>query len=191
MQKKKIEKFYDRTRRKLIMEIEPGTYAVASAGYLITQVIDKKQTGKDGFRFIITDGGMEVNARPLLYGSWHPFYFVSKQGEILSTEKNLLHLDPEKDLRIIAGRCCESGDCQCLDEQGHIVPRLMADPEIGDYVLVGGCGAYCASMSPYNYNSHLQAPELLLRPNGTILLIRKKQTLQQMVENEVSPGAIV
>ncbi|MBN2531842.1 MAG: diaminopimelate decarboxylase [Spirochaetales bacterium] len=186
--KKRIEEFYQRTHRKLILEIEPGTYVIASAGFLITRVIDKKQTGKDGFQFIITDGGMEVNARPLLYGSRHPFYLISKNGELLSSEYDLSRFNQANDLHVIAGRCCESGDSQCLDEHGHIVPRLMADPEIGDYAVIGSCGAYCASMSPFNYNSHTQAPEILLRTSGEMELIRKKQTLKQIVENEILPG---
>jgi len=51
--KKRIQEFYQRTGRKLRMEIEPGTYIVANSGYLVTRVIDKKQTGEDGFRFLV------------------------------------------------------------------------------------------------------------------------------------------
>ncbi|MBN1696544.1 MAG: diaminopimelate decarboxylase [Spirochaetales bacterium] len=183
--KQQIEAFGRRTGRKLRMEVEPGTYVIARAGYLVTRVIDFKQTGEDGFRFIVTDGGMETNARPLLYGSRHPFYIISRNGSLLSREEALEHLDPAFDRHIIVGRCCESGDSQCLDEHGHIVPRLMSKPEIGDIVVVGGCGAYCASMSPYNYNSHPQAPEVLLRKNGRLELIRKHQRLDQITENEL------
>jgi len=182
--KQRIEEFYERTGRKLVMEIEPGTYIMANAGYVITQVIDKKQTGPDGFEFLVLDGGMEVNARPLFYGSKHPFYVVSKKGELLSTEIDLSKLDPEKDLRIPSGRNCESGDCQSLDEHGSILPRLMANPAIGDYVAIGGTGAYCSSMAPHNYNSHEQAPEVLLRPDKSLEILRQRQTLKQITANE-------
>ncbi len=184
--KQKMEEFHRRTGRKLIMEIEPGTYIVANSGNLITRVIDKKQTGPDGFEFLVLDGGMEANARPLLYGSRHPFYVVSREGELLSSEFDLSAFDPENDLRVVVGRCCESGDSQSLDKLGNIVPRVMADPQIGDYVVIGGAGAYCASMTPFNYNSHVQALEVLLRPNGELQLIRKAQTLEQMTANELS-----
>ncbi|GBE20006.1 MAG TPA: diaminopimelate decarboxylase [Candidatus Pacearchaeota archaeon] len=183
--KNKIEEFYRETGRKLIMEIEPGTYIVANAGYLITKVIDKKQTGEDGFKFIITDGGMEVNSRPFIYGSQHPFYIISKDGEILSSENNLINLDSERDKHVIVGKCCESGDSQSLDNNGNIVPRIMADPKIGDYIVIGGCGAYCSSMTPFNYNSHRQVPEILLRENDELCLIRKRQSLNQITQNEV------
>ncbi len=183
--KNRFEEFYKRTGRKLTMEVEPGTFIVANAGYLVSTVLDIKQTGPDGFEFLILDGGMESNARPLLYGSRHPFYFVSKQGQLLSSEFDLNGFDNEKDLRVIVGRCCESGDSQCLDANGNIVPRVMAKPETGDFVIIGGTGAYCSSMSPYNYNSYIQAPEILLRTNGDMQIIRKPQTLEQMIENEL------
>jgi len=183
--KHRLEEFYKKTGRKLIMEVEPGTYIVANAGYLVSKVLDIKKTGPEGFEFLVLDGGMESNARPLLYGSRHPFYVVSKQGQLLSSEFDLSGFDKEKDLRVVVGRCCESGDSQCLDEKGNIIPRVMANPEIGDFVIIGGTGAYCSTMSPYNYNSYVQTSEILLRVNGDMQIIRKPQTLQQMVINEL------
>ncbi len=180
-----LEAFYQKTGRKLVMEIEPGTFMIANAGYLVTTVIDKKQTGEDGFRFLVLDGGMESNTRPLLYGSQHPFYVVAHDGEILSSEFDLYDLDPEQDQRVVVGRCCETGDSQCLDDHGHIVPRVMADPEIGDHVVIGGSGAYCSGMALHNYNSYSQTPEILFKVSGETQIVRKKQTVEQMIQNEV------
>jgi diaminopimelate decarboxylase len=177
--------FAARTGRKLHYSVEPGTYVVANAGYLVTQVLDRKWSGPDGFEFIVADGGMEANTRPLLYGSRHPFYVVSASGQLLSSEFDLDEARPELDHRVLVGRCCESGDSQSLDQHGHIIPRLMADPQVGDLVVVGGAGAYCSAMSPFNYNSHVQAPEVLLRTDGTLRVIRRRQTLDQLLENEV------
>lgn len=182
----KISDFARKTGRELTMEIEPGTYPVANSGYLVTKVIDKKRTGPDGFEFLVLDGGMEVNTRPLLYGSEHPFYIVSSSGKLLSAETDLSSLDLEKDQRVVVGRCCESGDSQSLDETGHIIPRIMANPNIGDFVIVGGCGAYCSTMTPFNYNSHTQAPEIMLDREGTLKIIRHPQALHQITQNEVS-----
>jgi diaminopimelate decarboxylase len=178
--------FAARTGRRLHYSVEPGTYVVANAGYLVTQVLDRKWSGPDGFEFIVADGGMEANTRPLLYGSRHPFYVVSASGQLLSSEFDLDEGRPELDHRVLVGRCCESGDSQSLDQHGHIIPRLMADPQVGDLVVVGGCGAYCSAMSPFNYNSHVQAPEGLLRLDGSLRVIRRRQTLEQLLENEQS-----
>lgn len=178
----KVQAFFHRTGRKLHMEIEPGTYIMANSGYVITEVTDKKQTGEDGFNFVLVNGGMEISTRPLLYGSRHPFYVVSQKGELLSSEFDL----PVGDYRAaIIGRCCESGDSQSLDEQGLTLTRKMAEPQLGDYVVIGGTGAYCSAMSPFNYNSHVQIPELMFSSQGGLRLIRKRQSLEQIVENEI------
>ena len=180
--KEKIEEFFQKTGRKLKMEVEPGTFIVAASGFVITTVIDKKKTGDGGFNFLILDGGMEVITRPLLYGSRHPFYVVSKAGALLSSE---FGEKPGSGYRaILAGRCCESGDSQCLDSDGLTVERDMAEPETGDFIAIGGAGAYCSAMTLINYNSHVQAPELLYTCAGELKVIRKRQTLEQMLVNE-------
>lgn len=182
--KMRLIQFYEKTGRKLNMEIEPGTYVTANSGYAVTSVIDKKKTGNDGFNFILVNGGMEINARPLLYASRHPFYIVSQKGGLLSSEfDESSYIDGYE--AVIVGRCCESGDSQCLNNEGLSIPRRMSEPNIGDFVVIGGTGAYCSSMAPMNYNSHVQAAELLFLNDGSLKEIRKRQTLDQIVENEI------
>lgn len=174
--KEKIEAFYQDTGKKLKMEIEPGTFIMANSGFLITKVMEVKDTGS--VEYVITDGGMEVNPRPLLYGSKHPFYLISKEGVLLSSE-----FDKNRyPLRAHAGKCCESGDSQSLNETGDIILRKMAKPERGDYFVIGGWGAYSDELSS-NYNSHLKIPIFLLH-QGTWLKLRKRQTLKDLTKNE-------
>ena len=66
-----------------------------------------------------------------------------------------------------------------------IAERLMGDVSIGDYVVIEGSGAYCAGMSSKNYNSFPEAPEVMKRVGGDVALIRRKQTLDQILVNEV------
>lgn len=179
----RIRDFYERTGRKLIVEVEPGTYLMANSGFLVTSVIDRKRTGEEGFDFIVTDGGMEVNTRPLLYGSRHPFYVLSHDGNVLSDEFTDSNMGKQK--CIVVGRCCESGDSQSLNEDGTIAPRMMVKPLVGDFVVIGGAGAYCSSMSPFNYNSHVQCPEMMYRSDSSLQLIRRRQTLAQICQNEL------
>ena len=213
--KEQITAFYKKTKRKLKMEIEPGTFIVANSGYAVTRVVDKKRTARSNF--IITDGGMEINSRPLLYGSRHPVYIISGDGAAVKSSEfdsdcfggansaggagGADGADGSDGIggadgagwadgaggysAVVAGKCCESGDCQTLDMDGHAVPRLMAEPEIGDLAVIGGVGAYCSSMAPFNYNSHPQIPEVLFASDGGLRLIRKRQTLEQILENEV------
>jgi diaminopimelate decarboxylase len=183
---KRLREFSKRTGRELIMEIEPGNYVVANSGFLVTKVIDKKRTGPNGFEFLVLDGGMEVNSRPLLYGSRHPFYTFGSDGFLKSSEFDLGGLDPINDQRVVVGRCCESGDSQSLDKGHNIVPRVIANLEIGDYVVIGAVGAYCSTMTPINYNSHTQAPEILVGTDSRLDLIRGSQSLDQVIQNERS-----
>ena len=52
-------------------------------------------------------------------------------------------------------------------------------------MVVGGAGAYCAAMSTINYNSYPQAPEVMLRPDGALELLRRRQGLETIWANEI------
>ncbi len=170
--KRRFSEFRAKTGRALSVAIEPGTFIMANAGYLIASVVDIKSSGPDGFQFIVLDAGMESSTRPLLYGSRHPFYVIDAQGQLLSSE--FKPNDAERPLLpcVVVGRCCETGDCQTLDDRGHVAPRQLALPQAGDLVVIGGAGAYCSSMSLGNYNSYLLPPEVLLTSSGQLLPMR-------------------
>ena len=178
----RIKEFKDATGRQLQMEIEPGTFVVANSGHIITRIIDKKLTNE--LNFLIVDGGMELLTRPLLYGSEHPIAIVRQDGTLLSSEYDG---KPQAGLKSfgIVGRCCESGDSVRLDGDGNIVPVLIAEPEIGDYVVIGGTGAYSESMSPENYNSHRKPGAVMKTRSGELVQIRKKQVREQIYQNEL------
>ncbi|MBI4213692.1 MAG: hypothetical protein HY534_05215 [Chloroflexi bacterium] len=40
-------------------------------------------------------------------------------------------------------------------------------------------------MSTINYNSYPQAPEVMLEPDGNLRLLRRRQTLAQIWQNEL------
>ena len=68
--------------------------------------------------------------------------------------------------------------------------RSGQQPEsrIGDLILLGGAGAYCSSMAAKNYNSFPEVPEVMICRDGSVELIRKRQTLDQVMQNEVLPS---
>ena len=51
--------------------------------------------------------------------------------------------------------------------------------------MIDGAGAYCSGMPAKNYNSFPEVPEVMVRESGEIALIRKRQTLDQVFQNEV------
>jgi diaminopimelate decarboxylase len=55
---------------KVSLEIEPGRYLVAEAGYLVTEIRAIKRMGAN--TFYLVDAGFNNLARPILYGSHHP-----------------------------------------------------------------------------------------------------------------------
>jgi diaminopimelate decarboxylase len=165
--------FRDRDARALHLELEPGTYLVASAGYVVATCVDVVDTGRDGYRFAKLDTGMPEVTRPSLYGAQHPIWVLA-EGR------------PEADV-VFVGPCCESGDIltPAPGDPEALAPRRVPHPQIGDLVIVGGAGAYCAAMATINYNSYPQAPEVMLEPDGTLRLLRRRQTLEQVWTNEV------
>lgn len=165
--------FRDRDGRALHLEIEPGTYLVANAGWVVATCVDVVDTGRDGYRFAKLDTGMTEVTRPSLYGAQHPI-------EVLAEGRD------EVDV-VFVGPCCESGDIltPAPGDPEALAPRRVPRPQIGDLVLVGGAGAYCAAMSTINYNSYPQAPEVMLEPDGTLRPLRRRQRLEQVWENEL------
>jgi len=168
-----LEGFREREGRSLHLEIEPGTYLVAPAGAVLATCIDVVDTGRDGYVFAKLDTGMTEVARPAMYGAQHPV-------DVLATGR-------EPAAVVFVGPCCESGDIltPAPADPETLAPRWVPRPQVGDLVIIGGSGAYCAAMSMVNYNSYPQAPEIMLEPDGRLRLLRERQTLDQMLANEV------
>ncbi|CAN0339063.1 unnamed protein product, partial [Phaeothamnion confervicola] len=90
---------------------------------------------------------------------------------------------------VVVGHCCESGDLltPAPGAPDDIAERRLAVAEIGDLCVVEGCGAYVSGMSAKNYNSFPEAPEALIDESGAIHVIRRRQRLDQIFQNEVAP----
>ena len=169
-----IADFAKKTGRKLAFEIEPGTFLVANCAAVLARIQDVCDTGDGGYEFVKLDTGMTEILRPSIYGAQHPISIIQKTP-----------CDEVKSY-IVSGHCCESGDILTpapSDPEG-LSPRPMAKATIGDLCVIGGAGAYCSSMSTVNYNSYPAAPEVMLMPDGSTALMRKRQTLEQIVQNE-------
>lgn len=167
--------FNQKHGRRLHLEIEPGTSLIANCGSLVSEIIDIVNTGKNGYTFIKLNTGMDANTRPSLYGARHPLVVVGR-------EQNNSEQFQEY---VVVGHCCESGDLFTQKMGGDLETRLLQKANIGDYMVMEGVGAYCAGMSTKNYNSFPETPEVLLEENGNFRLIRKRQTLEQIMENEI------
>jgi diaminopimelate decarboxylase len=174
-----FETFAAKHKRKLHLEVEPGTWLAAHAGALLATVMDAVDTGPEGHRFLKIDSGMTDILRPSIYGAQHP---------VCAVPADATHREEEYDY-LIAGHCCESGDI-LTPEPGNpegLCTRRLPETRIGDLLVIDAAGAYCSAMAVANYNSFPQCAEVLLRPDGAMKLIRKRQTLEQVIENEAVP----
>jgi diaminopimelate decarboxylase len=145
-----LKNFEKRTHRKLRLEVEPGTWLVANGGTLLSTIVDIVDTGKDGYKFIKLDTGMNDILRPSLYGAQHPI--------------KILNGATVKEEYVVVGHNCESGDILTPEpgDPEQIKPRLLNKARIGNVVAIGGSGAYCASMRAVGYNDFPIAKEIVI-----------------------------
>jgi diaminopimelate decarboxylase len=107
-------------------------------------------------------------ARPSLYGSWHeilPLRAESAKGKKRKTD--------------IVGPVCESSDCFATDRAFPV--KVVA----GDLVALLSAGAYGMSMAS-QYNTRPRPAEVLV-DGGGYRLIRRRETFEDQIRNEVFP----
>ena len=147
--------------------VEPGRFLVGNAGVLLTQVLYIKKS--DAKTFAIVDAGMNDLIRPALYQSYHQIVPVKETKG--NRERKINKIE-------VVGPVCESGDFFALG-------REMAELHEGDLLAIMSAGAYGFVMAS-NYNSRPLPPEVLVR-GDKFALIRKRQTWENLVRDEVDP----
>lgn len=147
---KQLQLFFEKTGRKISLEIEPGTYLIAHAGTLVASVDDIVDTGSSGYTFLRLNTGMNDFLRPTLYGSRHTIEVMNES----STTKEY----------VVVGHNCESGDILSPSNGNpeEIETRTLKEARIGDEVRIYDTGAYCASMRAKGYNSFPDAIEVMV-----------------------------
>jgi len=115
------------------IEIEPGRSLIAAAGTSLYRVVAVKRF--EGRRFVIVDGSLADNPRPVMYGAYHHFEAVESRTALAPS--------------VVCGRSCES------DELGEAM--LPEDLHAGDLVVMHTTGAYTYSMAS-NYNWFAKPP---------------------------------
>lgn len=149
--------------KKPVLYIEPGRSLVCSAGFSLYTIGSQKNI--EGVRkYVAIDGGMADNPRPSMY-----------QAKYFAEIANAKEKDDFEKVTV-AGKFCESGDILIKDIE-------LNSPKSGDILCVYDTGAYCYSMSS-NYNNILK-PAMVLINNGVSDVIVKRQTLEQLVQNDV------
>ncbi len=122
------------------LALEPGRALVARAGTSLYRVMAVKTQGRR--RFVVLDGGMADNPRPIIYGARHA-------AEVLQARR----LGPDEPATLV-GRSCEN------DELGDYA--LPAGLAAGDLLALHTTGAYTYSMAS-NYNRFGRPPLVFVR----------------------------
>lgn len=131
---------------------EMGRFMTGPYGMLVTKVIHEKKIYKD---YIGVDACAVNLMRPAMYGAYHHITVLGKEDA---------PCDHKYD---VTGSLCENNDKFAID-------RMLPEIEIGDYIAIHDTGAHGFSMG-YNYNGKLKSAELLLREDGSVQLIRRRE----------------
>lgn len=134
--------------------LESGRAITGPYGYLVARVLHIKDTYK---KYVGLDASMHNLMRPAMYGAYHHITVLGKQ-----------HL-PHNVKYDVTGSLCENNDKFAID-------RMLPEIEPGDIVVIHDTGAHGHAMG-FNYNAKLRSAELLLRPDGSVVQIRRAETI--------------
>lgn len=156
---KKIRTLYDSVvvpagLDPLAICFECGRPITGPYGWLVTTAIHEKKIYRD---YIGCDASMADLMRPGMYGAYHTVTVSGKENS------------PKDHVYDVTGSLCENCD-------KFAVQRSLPEIECGDLVIIHDAGAHGRAMG-FNYNGKLRCGELLLRTDGSVVQIRRKETI--------------
>ena len=137
--------------------LESGRMITGPYGYLVTTVEHIKKTYK---KYVGLDSSMQNLMRPALYGSYHHITVMGKENKPCNYKYD------------VTGSLCENNDKFAID-------RMLPEIQQGDIVVIHDTGAHGLAMG-FNYNGKLRSGELLLKPDGSVVQIRRPETLDDL-----------
>jgi len=146
--------------RELTLAFEPGKFIVSQSGYFLTKVNAIKQTTSTVFAQV--DSGFNHLIRPMLYGAQHHI-------------ENISNPEGKERYYSVVGYICETDT--------FANNRRINEISEGDILAFHNAGAYCFMMSS-NYNSRYRPAEVLWY-NGEAHLIRRRETLEDLLTNQI------
>lgn len=154
----KIKDLYEKTivakgLGPIRISMECGRMITGPYGYLVSRVLHKKAIYKN---YVGVDACMANLMRPGMYGSYHHVSVPAREG------------GPRKTYDV-TGSLCENNDKFAID-------REIADPEIGDLLVISDTGAHGHAMG-FNYNGKLRSAEVLWQGGANYKVIRRAETL--------------
>ena len=157
-----IRKEYDRVivpaeLDPLAIYWECGRPITGPYGWLITTAIHEKHIYRE---YIAVDSCMADLMRPGMYGSYHEVTVSGKENA------------PKTQVYDVVGSLCENCDKFAVQRQ---LPKI----DLGDHVIIHDAGAHGRAMG-FNYNGKLRCGEVLMRPDGSFMQIRRRETIDDL-----------
>lgn len=173
---------WDATRRRLEarfghrlrLELEPGRYLTAEAGFLVTEIRAVKRQGSR--TYLLVDAGFNTLARPVMYGAYHPMSLCPCDPLVAEGPA------PRSTEVAVGGPLCESGDIFTQTDGGFVATRPLPEAAVGDLLVIEVAGAYGFVMAS-NYNSKPLPAEVLV-DGGYGRLVRRRQSVGDLVSGE-------
>jgi diaminopimelate decarboxylase len=141
----------------LTIHTEYGRPVTGPYGWLAARAVHVKHIYRE---YIGLDACMADLMRPALYGAYHHITIPGKETE------------PAAGTFDVVGSLCENNDKFAVQRK---LPNIDAG-ETGDFVVIHDAGAHGRAMG-FNYNGKLRCGELLLRPDGSVVQIRRPETV--------------
>jgi diaminopimelate decarboxylase len=154
IRKKYQEKITSNNLHPLSIYMECGRAITGPYGYLVSRVLHKKEIYKT---HIGLDSNMANLMRPAMYDAYHHITVPGKEDR------------PHNRIYDVTGSLCESIDRFAVD-------RSLPEIAVGDLVVIHDTGAHGHSMG-FNYNGKLRSAELLLREDGSVVEIRRAESV--------------
>ncbi|MCQ2529059.1 MAG: diaminopimelate decarboxylase [Saccharofermentans sp.] len=159
-----LDEFISEVGYTPLFKTEPGRYVACESCVLLGRIHATKNNA--GKKFAGSDIGMTTLVRPSLYDSHHDI-------EIIRDNEVVTPANSEVESITVTGNICESGDILCKDRELPVI-------KTGDLIAVLDAGAYGYSMCS-EYNSRFKPAEVLITSNGDTKLIRRRQTLEDLL----------
>ncbi|MBA3807070.1 MAG: diaminopimelate decarboxylase [Solirubrobacterales bacterium] len=152
-----LESHSFRTGRRPKLFLESGRFISGPHGVLVTRVINRLSKWRE---YAGVDAGIAALLRTAMYPD--AYHHVTLHGD--RGERRLQRVD-------VVGSLCENNDKLAIQ-------RPLPELREGDLLLVHDTGAHGLAMG-FNYNGRLRPQELLLRSDGSVELIRRREEVRR------------
>jgi diaminopimelate decarboxylase len=160
---------------KLTILLEPGRSIIADAGLVLTTVRNIKSRPETCDVWLLTDAGYNIMLSMNNYKWYYHLISASRAAEVYESDYK------------VAGPLCDSGDVYFdIEREGRLPDyrKLPANVQPNEVLALLNCGAYSLAQM-FHYNGRPLPAAVLVRENQKVDLIRRRDTYEDLIVNDV------